>query len=111
MSGGASPRIEVVETQARLVDPTLVACEVQPSSHEDRKVRNPVIKGVTIDLWGTLLLDSPAADERYRRERLVRIGEALFALGAEDPQITIAGSDTDSSPSFRPLFFICLGSR
>lgn len=42
-----------------------------------------MIKGVTIDLWGTLLLDSPAADERYRRERLVRIAEALADLGIE----------------------------
>jgi putative hydrolase of the HAD superfamily len=44
-----------------------------------------VIKGVTIDLWGTLLLDSPAADERYRRERLVRIAEALGERGIEVP--------------------------
>lgn len=46
-------------------------------------MRNPVIKGVTIDLWGTLLLDSPAADERYRRERLVRMAEALAERGIE----------------------------
>jgi putative hydrolase of the HAD superfamily len=44
-----------------------------------------VIKGVTIDLWGTLLLDSPAADERYRRERLVRIAEVLAERGIEVP--------------------------
>lgn len=44
-----------------------------------------MIKGVTIDLWGTLLLDSPAADERYRRERLVRIAESLAERGIELP--------------------------
>jgi putative hydrolase of the HAD superfamily len=48
-------------------------------------VRNPVIKAVTIDLWGTLLLDSPAADERYRRERVVRVAEALAERGIELP--------------------------
>ena len=46
---------------------------------------NPVIKAVTMDLWGTLLLDSPAADERYRRERLVRIAEVLAERGIEVP--------------------------
>ena len=46
---------------------------------------NPVIKAVTMDLWGTLLLDSPAADERYRRERLVRIAEVLVERGIEVP--------------------------
>jgi putative hydrolase of the HAD superfamily len=81
----ASHRLEPGEAQAHLADPTLVACEVQSSSHEDRKVRNSVIKGVTIDLWGTLLLDSPAADERYRRERLVRIAEVLAERGIEVP--------------------------
>lgn len=87
---GASLRFEVVETRARLVDPTLVAYEVHASSHEDRKVRNPVIKGVTIDLWGTLLLDSPAADERYRCERLVRMGEVLAERGIEVPLPVLA---------------------
>lgn len=53
-------------------------------------MRNPVIKGVTIDLWGTLLLDSPAADERYRRERLVRIAEALDDRGIEVPLSALA---------------------
>jgi putative hydrolase of the HAD superfamily len=38
-----------------------------------------------MDLWGTLLLDSPAADERYRRERLVRISEVLAERGIELP--------------------------
>lgn len=46
--GTGSPRLEPVEAQAHLADPTLVAYEVRPSSHEDRKVRNPVIKVVKI---------------------------------------------------------------
>jgi len=53
-------------------------------------VRNPVIKGATIDLWGTLFLDSPAADERYRRERLVRMVEALGDRGIELSIATLA---------------------
>lgn len=88
--GRASLGLEVADSQADPVIPILVACEVQPSSHEVRKVRNPVIKGVTIDLWGTLLLDSPGADERYRRERLVRIAEALADRGIEVPIAALA---------------------
>lgn len=53
-------------------------------------MRNPAIKGVTIDLWGTLLLDSPAADERYRRERLVRMAETLGDCGVEVPIAALA---------------------
>jgi len=53
-------------------------------------MRNSLIKAVTIDLWGTLLLDSPSADERYRRERLVRIAEALAERGIEVPIATLA---------------------
>jgi len=36
-----------------------------------------MIKAVTFDCWGTLLLDSPAADEGYRRERLAGMGAVL----------------------------------
>jgi putative hydrolase of the HAD superfamily len=53
-------------------------------------VPNPVIKGVTIDLWGTLLLDGPAADERYRLERILRMAEALGDLGVEVPFAALA---------------------
>jgi putative hydrolase of the HAD superfamily len=40
-----------------------------------------VITAVTLDFWGTLLFDSPAADERYKRERLTRIATLLDAAG------------------------------
>src|SRR5262245_58052539 len=40
-----------------------------------------MIKGVTIDLWGTLLLDGPGADEDYRRPRLAGLRSRLGALG------------------------------
>jgi putative hydrolase of the HAD superfamily len=53
-------------------------------------MRNPLIKAVTIDLWGTLLLDSPSADERYRRERLVRIAETLAERGIDVPIAALA---------------------
>jgi len=40
-----------------------------------------VIQAVTFDCWGTLLLDSPAADEGYRRERLTGIAAVLASSG------------------------------
>lgn len=46
-------------------------------------MRNPVISAVTIDLWGRILLDSPAVAERYWRERRGRIAEALAGRGIE----------------------------
>jgi putative hydrolase of the HAD superfamily len=48
-------------------------------------MRTPIIQAVTLDLWGTLFIDSPAADERYRRERVLRIAEALIDHGIEVP--------------------------
>ena len=53
-------------------------------------MQNPKIAAVTIDLWGTLFLDTPTADERYRRERLVRIAETLAARGIEVPIASLA---------------------
>jgi HAD superfamily hydrolase (TIGR01509 family) len=50
----------------------------------------PEIRAVTIDLWGTLFLDSPAADERYRRERLVRIAETLAERDIKVPIASLA---------------------
>lgn len=41
-----------------------------------------MIRAVTLDCWGTLLLDSPAADEGYRRHRLAGIEAVLTAAGA-----------------------------
>ncbi len=38
------------------------------------------IKAVTLDLWGTLLVDSPASDDRYKRQRLAGI-EAVLKTG------------------------------
>ncbi len=48
------------------------------------------IKAVTVDLWGTLFLDSPSADERYRRERLVRMAEALAERDIRIPVASLA---------------------
>ena len=44
-----------------------------------------MIKAVTIDLWGTILVDSPAADERYRRERLAGLENTLLRFGFRVP--------------------------
>ncbi len=40
-----------------------------------------MIRAVTFDCWGTLLLDSPAADEGYRRQRLAGMEAVLAARG------------------------------
>ena len=40
-----------------------------------------MIRAVTLDLWGTLFLDGPGSDERYRRQRLAGIQAALAGVG------------------------------
>ena len=40
-----------------------------------------VIRAVTLDLWGTLFLDGPASDDRYKRPRLAGIQAALAGVG------------------------------
>lgn len=40
-----------------------------------------MIKAVTVDCWGTLLLDGPLSDERYARQRLAGIERILAASG------------------------------
>ena len=41
------------------------------------------IKAVTLDFWGTLLFDSPASDERYKRQRLAGIERILKKAGVK----------------------------
>ena len=38
---------------------------------------SPPIEAVTFDCWGTLFLDSPAADDVYKPQRLAGIEAAL----------------------------------
>lgn len=49
-----------------------------------------VIKALTLDLWGTLLLDSPAADERYKQQRLSGLQAVLNAMG-----VRVSSSDLE----------------
>jgi HAD superfamily hydrolase (TIGR01509 family) len=44
-----------------------------------------VIRAVTLDLWGTLFLDGPASDDRYKRQRLAGIQAALAGVGITVP--------------------------
>jgi putative hydrolase of the HAD superfamily len=37
----------------------------------------PKVRTVTLDLWGTLLLDSPGSDNRYQRRRVAGLGAIL----------------------------------
>jgi putative hydrolase of the HAD superfamily len=41
------------------------------------------IRAVTFDCWGTLLLDGPGSDERYKPRRLVGIEKVLKTLGVD----------------------------
>jgi putative hydrolase of the HAD superfamily len=43
--------------------------------------RGRVVRAVTLDLWGTLFLDGPASDERYKRPRLAGMQSVLAATG------------------------------
>ena len=40
-----------------------------------------VIRAVTLDLWGTLFLDGPASDDRYKRPRLAGMQTVLAGAG------------------------------
>ena len=44
-----------------------------------------MIRAVTLDCWGTLLLDSPAADEGYRRQRVAGMASVLARHGVGVP--------------------------
>jgi len=39
------------------------------------------VKTITVDLWGTLLFDSPSSDNRYKKRRLADIESLLAAAG------------------------------
>ena len=49
-----------------------------------------MIKAVTIDLWGTVVIDSPSTDERYRRERLAGLETTLLRFGFRVPAADLA---------------------
>jgi putative hydrolase of the HAD superfamily len=50
-------------------------------SAEARLPGRRVIRAVTLDLWGTLFLDGPASDDRYRRPRLAGMQSVLAGAG------------------------------
>jgi len=45
------------------------------------RVRGRAIRAVTLDLWGTLFLDGPASDDRYKRPRLAGMQTVLASAG------------------------------
>src|SRR5262245_36303328 len=59
------------------------ADDADAESETGRVSRGGLIKAVTVDCWGTLLLDSPSSDERYARRRLAGINSILTASGIE----------------------------
>src|SRR3990170_7612957 len=83
---------------------SVVACEVQHLSHENGDQDEHMIKAVTIDLWGTLVVDSPATDERYRRERLTGLESTLARFGFRVPVADLAPAYSESGrPPAPPL--------
>ena len=48
-----------------------------------------IIHAVTFDCWGTLLLDSPASDERYRDRRLAGLQRILKTIGVEVSRVEL----------------------
>jgi putative hydrolase of the HAD superfamily len=48
-----------------------------------------VIRAVTLDCWGTLLLDGPGSDDRYRRQRLQGIQTILARAGVTVSQLDL----------------------
>ena len=49
----------------------------------------PAIRAVTLDYWGTLLIDSPVSDDRYKRQRLAGFAVLLEAAGQPTPLLTL----------------------
>lgn len=56
---------------------TAQSAEVRPPRRPARRL----IRAVTLDLWGTLFLDGPASDDRYKRPRLAGMRTALAGGG------------------------------
>ena len=48
------------------------------------------VETITIDLWGTLLFDGPASDNRYKRRRMADFQTLLAAAG-----LSVSGSSLD----------------
>lgn len=46
-----------------------------------RRVRRLKVRAVTVDLWGTLLLDTPSSDNRYKARRLTDFAAILRGEG------------------------------
>jgi len=46
-----------------------------------RRPSGRLIRAVTLDLWGTLFLDGPGSDERYKRQRLSGMQAVLAGVG------------------------------
>lgn len=55
-----------------------------------------MIKAVTLDCWGTLLLDGPASDDRYKSQRLAGMRLVLRASGARASAADLSRAYDDS---------------
>lgn len=57
-----------------------------------------MIRAVTVDFWGTLVFEGPAADDRYRRRRLADFQTILADAGlAVSPRALLRGYDVSGT--------------
>ena len=54
------------------------------------------IRAVTVDFWGTLLLDPPSSDNRYKRRRMADFETILAGLGVKVTPIALDRAYEDS---------------
>jgi HAD superfamily hydrolase (TIGR01509 family) len=52
-----------------------------PEAQLPRRPSGRLVRAVTLDVWGTLFLDGPGSDERYKRQRLAGMEAALVGEG------------------------------
>jgi putative hydrolase of the HAD superfamily len=62
------------------------------------------VRTVTVDLWGTLLLDSPASDNRYRSHRLTAFNDILRSDGHVFSMSRLERAYEDSGAYLRRLW-------
>jgi HAD superfamily hydrolase (TIGR01509 family) len=63
-----------------------------------------MIRAVTIDLWGTLFLDGPVADEDYRRPRLAGLKSRLSSLGIPMSMLDLDQAYTEATRRLERLW-------
>ena len=61
--------------------PELMQAARNTEARLPRRPSGRLIRAVTLDCWGTLFLDGPGSDERYKRQRLAGMQAGLAGVG------------------------------